>query len=41
MLSVQGGASGDRDPHIVGSAGISLDRGESGKLRWIQRLCTK
>jgi hypothetical protein len=33
MTSVRGGANGDQDPRIVGSAGISLDRGEFGKLR--------
>ena len=33
MASVLEGANGDQDPRIVESAGISLDRGESGKLR--------
>jgi hypothetical protein len=41
MSSVPGGASGGRAPRIAGSAGISLVRGESGKSRWTQRLCTK
>ena len=33
MASVLGGANGDQDLRIAGNAGISLDRGESGKWR--------